>query len=51
MNSCFTTDDAYVVSGSETNGQIFFWDLVEVRTLYISFRGACHVSLLLDFHF
>jgi mitogen-activated protein kinase organizer 1 len=31
MNSCFTTDDAYVVSGSETNGQIFFWDLVEVR--------------------
>ena len=32
MNSCFTTDDAYVVSGSETNGQIFFWDLVEVRS-------------------
>jgi mitogen-activated protein kinase organizer 1 len=29
LRSCFSYDDAYVISGSENN-QILFWDLVEV---------------------
>ena len=31
IDSCFTNDDAFVMSGSE-NGKIYFWDLVEVHT-------------------
>ena len=30
IDSCFTNDDAFVMSGSE-NGKIYCWDLVEVH--------------------
>jgi mitogen-activated protein kinase organizer 1 len=33
INSCFTNDDAFVISGSEDN-QIYFWDLVEGKVVH-----------------
>ena len=34
VDSCLNNEDSHVVSGSE-DGQVYFWDLVEVRSIII----------------
>lgn len=56
LDSCFTNDDAFVMSGSE-NGKIYFWDLVEAtvtqtleQTTPSSSKGRPCVIYSLSYH-
>jgi mitogen-activated protein kinase organizer 1 len=48
INSVFSTDDAYVISGSEDQ-QIYFWDLVEGKIAH-KLSGHTGPVTCVDYH-